>query len=318
LLDAGAGAFIGASWATRDEPARDFAVAFYREFLRNVPIGEAVRRARLAIRERFPGDPTWLAYVVFAHPLASCEEPSEEKPSVPSSMHAGKPSVHLPPSRAREYRHSKRSMPRKHLTKMLAALLGTLAIVVASLTWSRELLVRVSDPKGAGVPGAEALLFAEGGPYRGSTDSLGAARLSLPGFGRMAGRLVVQSPDYEVYERDVPSLPDAYVEVRLAHRKHDSGKILFRVVEGSTGEPVPNADVLLIFGADVSSQTSDAEGLVMFDLGFREGKAEVQITVKTASHVFERRRLTLRPDSSQDIALDRRGQALELSPLGSR
>jgi hypothetical protein len=321
LLDAGAGAFVGASWATRDEPAKDFAVAFYREFLQNVPIGEAVRRARLEIRERFPGDPTWLAYVAYAHPLARCEEPSEDRPRLRSEVPSRETSVHRPPSRTRNFLQLRRSMPRKHLTKILAALLGTLAIVVATLvapSWSRELLVRVSDARSAGVRGAEVLLFAEGGPYRSTTDTHGAARLSLPGSGRLAGRLVVQSADYEIWERDFPSLPDEHVDVRLAVRKADFGKVLFRVVDGSTGEPVPNAEVQLLEGAEVYSQTSDASGLVRFDADFQDGKAEVRITVKAVPHTFKHQYLTLRPDTSQDIALNRHGQTLELSPLGSR
>lgn len=74
LLEAGAGAFIGTSWAISDEPAALFARSFYSSFLGGQPIGEAVRRARLEVREQFPTDATWLAYNVYAHPLASCRE----------------------------------------------------------------------------------------------------------------------------------------------------------------------------------------------------------------------------------------------------
>jgi hypothetical protein len=72
LLDAGAGAFVGALWALKDQKARAFARSFYELFLNGTPIGEAARQARLRVRDEFPGDPTWLAYTVFAHPLATC------------------------------------------------------------------------------------------------------------------------------------------------------------------------------------------------------------------------------------------------------
>lgn len=68
LLEARAGGFIGALWGIRDSRARRFAQTFYRSFLTGTPIGEAVRQARLSIKD---GDPTWLAYTVFAHPLAT-------------------------------------------------------------------------------------------------------------------------------------------------------------------------------------------------------------------------------------------------------
>lgn len=72
LLGAGAGAFIGSLWAVKDKKARSFAKTFYESFLGGQPIGEAVRQARLRLRDEFPGDPTWLAYTVFANPLATC------------------------------------------------------------------------------------------------------------------------------------------------------------------------------------------------------------------------------------------------------
>ena len=68
FVEAGAGAFIGAYWSVYDEPAYAFATEVYARLLKGEPIGRAVRDARLAIRRA--GDPTWLAYTVFADPLA--------------------------------------------------------------------------------------------------------------------------------------------------------------------------------------------------------------------------------------------------------
>ena len=71
FVQVGAGAFIGAYWSVYDEPAFDFAKEVYARLLAQVPIGEAVRAARVAVRAE--GDPSWLAYTVFADPLASVE-----------------------------------------------------------------------------------------------------------------------------------------------------------------------------------------------------------------------------------------------------
>lgn len=68
FLQAGAGAFIGALWPATDSLARRFARVFYEKFLAGQTISEAVFEARQAIRSET--DPTWLAYTVFAHPLA--------------------------------------------------------------------------------------------------------------------------------------------------------------------------------------------------------------------------------------------------------
>jgi CHAT domain-containing protein len=72
FLQAGAGAFVGSYWSIDDKSALDFAEAFYNRLLTGVPIGRAVQEARLAIKPT--GDPTWLAYTVFAHPLATVRD----------------------------------------------------------------------------------------------------------------------------------------------------------------------------------------------------------------------------------------------------
>ena len=53
-----------------DQAARAFAEAFYGALLRGETIGEAVAEARQVVRQRYPDDPTWLAYRCFADPLA--------------------------------------------------------------------------------------------------------------------------------------------------------------------------------------------------------------------------------------------------------
>ncbi len=68
FLEAGAGAFIGANWAVYDRTAYLFAKDLYTRLLGGKPVGQAVREARLAVKPA--GDSTWLAYTVFAHPLA--------------------------------------------------------------------------------------------------------------------------------------------------------------------------------------------------------------------------------------------------------
>lgn len=100
FIEAGAGAFLGLHWAVKDQQAFCFAEAFYKRFFSGVPIGEAVRQARLKIRERFGGH-GWLAYTVFAHPLARCvPEPAEKR-------------------EAREGRPKRRSRPEKRKSKIV-------------------------------------------------------------------------------------------------------------------------------------------------------------------------------------------------------
>ncbi|SLK00920.1 CHAT domain-containing protein [Arthrobacter sp. P2b] len=71
FLLAGAGAFIGAYWSVYDEPAYNFSRGLYQRLLDGKPIAQAAKEARLAIRSS--GDPTWLAYTIFADPLATVQ-----------------------------------------------------------------------------------------------------------------------------------------------------------------------------------------------------------------------------------------------------
>jgi hypothetical protein len=62
---------VGTLWPVTDRAALAFAGAFYGEMSKGQPIGEAMLRARQ--HERYPDDPTWLAYCCFADPLARIE-----------------------------------------------------------------------------------------------------------------------------------------------------------------------------------------------------------------------------------------------------
>ncbi len=69
LLRAGACAFVGTHWEVTDDLAYEFARRFYEQIVAGATIGHAAHEARLAIRDA--GDPTWLAYTVFADPDAA-------------------------------------------------------------------------------------------------------------------------------------------------------------------------------------------------------------------------------------------------------
>lgn len=68
FVEAGAAGFVGSLWSVYDEAACQFAKAFYNHLLAGETIGQAARAARAAIRPL--NDSTWLAYTVFADPLA--------------------------------------------------------------------------------------------------------------------------------------------------------------------------------------------------------------------------------------------------------
>ena len=70
FLRAGAAAFIGSLWEVVDTSASTYAQQFYQAALAGRTLGESARQARDAIRDN-AGDPTWLAYTLYADPAAT-------------------------------------------------------------------------------------------------------------------------------------------------------------------------------------------------------------------------------------------------------
>ncbi|HEY6321645.1 MAG TPA: CHAT domain-containing protein, partial [Thermoanaerobaculia bacterium] len=68
--DCQCGAFVGPQWLVKDSLSREFAEVFYGELEGGRTLGEAMLAARLAVREKDPSRPTWLAYVAYGHPGA--------------------------------------------------------------------------------------------------------------------------------------------------------------------------------------------------------------------------------------------------------
>jgi len=68
FLEVGASGFIGAYWSIYDKAAYQFAMKFYEGMLAGETVARAAQEARRVIKDA--GDPTWLAYTVYAYPSA--------------------------------------------------------------------------------------------------------------------------------------------------------------------------------------------------------------------------------------------------------
>jgi chaperonin GroEL len=69
LLQVGAGMFLAPLWQVSDSVAAAFVKTFYEELAKGERLADAMRSARQRARE-VPGDPSWMAYVLYAHPNA--------------------------------------------------------------------------------------------------------------------------------------------------------------------------------------------------------------------------------------------------------
>lgn len=70
----GALGFIGTLWPIFDEGAAEFAAIFYEHLLSGEMIGEAMRQARLKLRQARPNDVTWASFILYGDPTLTMIE----------------------------------------------------------------------------------------------------------------------------------------------------------------------------------------------------------------------------------------------------
>lgn len=71
--EANAAAFVGALWEVHDQLAVEFSKHFYNRLAEGDTLGEAMRAARIHLRDLDPINPTWLAYTLYGDPNAAVQ-----------------------------------------------------------------------------------------------------------------------------------------------------------------------------------------------------------------------------------------------------
>jgi tetratricopeptide (TPR) repeat protein len=80
FLLAGAQHYIGSFWEIPDQPSSSFAIAFYRALAQGTGVGEALRRARQALAERYGEESVvWASYVLYGDPTCRYLEAMQEE-----------------------------------------------------------------------------------------------------------------------------------------------------------------------------------------------------------------------------------------------
>jgi class 3 adenylate cyclase/CHAT domain-containing protein/Tfp pilus assembly protein PilF len=78
FLLAGVQHYIGSFWEIPDQPSSTFAIAFYRALAQGIGVGEALRRARQALAERYGEESVvWASYVLYGDPTSRYLDVSE-------------------------------------------------------------------------------------------------------------------------------------------------------------------------------------------------------------------------------------------------
>lgn len=86
FIRGGARAVVATLWKIPDDSSADFALLFYEELFRGIPVGEALRVAKLRFREQRRDDPTWAAFMLYGDPCW-CVLPPEEAQHAEAPVH---------------------------------------------------------------------------------------------------------------------------------------------------------------------------------------------------------------------------------------
>ena len=154
FLFGGAAAVVGTLSDVGDRHAATLAEAFYRRVLEPMPIGEALRAARVACRDdrESAGSPTWLSFVLYGNPSQVLLRGAPAAPT-PIRPPAAEPEVVTPPPVP-----APAAVPPRRRTWIVAALLVLAAFLAAGVTQMlrprqpTSMVVGVMEVKGRGAP----------------------------------------------------------------------------------------------------------------------------------------------------------------------
>ena len=187
-----------------------------------------------------------------------------------------------------------------------------IAIVVGLIFWllgqsekESNIAVRIADENGESIQGASILLFYEGGTRQEYSDSNGSANIQITyDQPKTDVRVIVEANEYQLFEREIIVPDEVEIQTRLQVVDPESGDVIIWVTD-EQGNPVTNAQVVLIVNADTFSQISDSNGITKFPLSFPDGEVEAQISVQTSEFEINNQRLTLLPNRVQEVRLNR-------------
>lgn len=181
-----------------------------------------------------------------------------------------------------------------------------------------QIAIRVADSTGASVFGAKVLIFFQEGAFSQYTDANGTAIFNNINTTESI-RLIVETDQYEIYEQQVQLPRDKSLDIRLKKRSGNQGSIIFRVIDDTTGIPIPGVKVLLLVEGDVLSEATDSNGISKFTLKFpEEGKLDARMSVSTNAYEINDQTITLLPNRVQDVRLSPSKDTLTIAEVSAQ
>lgn len=177
-----------------------------------------------------------------------------------------------------------------------------------------KITFRVTDIGGNSIPQAKLILLSGNDVHIQYTDTNGVSTFNLLKAETL--RVFVETNEYEIYDQIFASNISNPIEVRLAPKGTKEKYLIIRVIDNDTDLPINGAEVILIIGSNIYSQTTDSNGIIKITTEFHADKIDGDITVTTSGFKTERQRVTLQADRVQDIRLDKNTRTITIRLTG--
>lgn len=194
---------------------------------------------------------------------------------------------------------------------LIATIMGIVSPHPATFTIS----VHVADPSGSAVRGAKVLFFYPAGDLGQYTDSYGVSTFTVNNVGQGNIRVVVESDNYQVFEKQVFYPVETTVDVRLKEKEATNENVALRTVtEGN--KPIANSEIAVSVDGSIYRETTDSDGFAVLSLPFFDsGKIDTRISVNAKGYELKDQFGTLTPGKLQYILLSQNSLTVEIPEI---
>lgn len=164
--------------------------------------------------------------------------------------------------------------------------------------------VHVADKSGSTISGAKVLFFYPAGSLSLYTDSNGVSTFNITNAGQGNLRVIVETDDYQIFEKQVVYPIETTIDVRLSEKQGSNKNVILRAVADGSNTPIAGIDVVVTLDGNIYRQATDSDGFALFELPFpSEGEIDTQISVNAQGYGIENQFSTLTPGKLQYILL---------------
>lgn len=164
--------------------------------------------------------------------------------------------------------------------------------------------IHVAEQGGNSVSGAKVIFFYPSGSLSQYTDSTGVSTFTVNNAGQGNIRIIVESDNYQIFEKQVLYPIETTVDVRLKEKEATTENVVLRTITEGSAKPIANSEIAISVNGSIYRETTDSDGFAVLSLPFSDsGRIDTRISVKAKGYELEDQFGTLTPGKLQYVVL---------------